>query len=121
MTDRVNFWHHFLLCVIITLLLLHYPISISFTPWITFQVYVLKRFSQFKGILFHFLLGVFFSLIGSSLKLGGFSLILCLNYFTLIPLKRAFIDDRILASSLCSALFGLLFAISEFVLYQIFF
>lgn len=121
MNERLKFWHHFILCAILTIGLLNYPSYIFFSPWITFQVLILKQSSQFKGVLFHFFLGIFYSLIGSSLKLGVFSLILCLNYFSLIPLKRSFIDDQILASSLCAAIFGMLFSIGEFTLYQIFF
>ncbi len=119
--NRFNFWHHLVFTVILSLFLLQHPLPIAFTPWNSFQVLICKKSSPIKALLFHFILGLYFSMIGSSLKLGSFSLILCLNYLTLLPFKRSFIDDRVLASGLFAALFGCLFSLGEFSLYQIFF
>lgn len=121
MTQRQFFWFHFFLCLLISWLLLRLHPSFFLSPWITFQVHLMKKSSPLKGLIFQFFLGLAYSGLSSSLKIGTYSLVLCLNYLTLLPLKRAFIDDQLLASSLFSALFGLLFSLGEFFLYQIFF
>lgn len=121
MRERLNFWHHFLISSGFCLYLLKFPFGFLYFPFITFQVLVCKKFSFTKALWFHFMIGLFCSLIGSSLKIGVFSLILCLNYLTLLPFKRLFIDDNVFASSLYASLFGLNFSLGEFFLYQIFF
>lgn len=121
MTQRQFFWLHFSLCLILSWLLLRSHPSFFLSPWITFQVHLIKRSTPFKALCFQLFLGLVYSGLCSSLKIGTYSLILSLNYLSLLPLKRAFIDDQILASSLFSALFGFLFSVGEFLLYQIFF
>lgn len=120
MFKKIHFWHHFFLCILLSIYLLLYPSKLLFYPWITFQVLLIKHSTIAKSIWFHFFLGIFFSLIGSSMKLGVYSFILCLNYITLFPLRRLFIDEHLLASSLYASLFGFTFSFGEFILYQIF-
>jgi hypothetical protein len=120
MKEKIQFWHHFFLVAGLSILLIFYPLKIAFIPWITFQVIICKKSTIAKALWFHFALGLFYTLHGSSMKMGVYSLILCLNYLTLAPLKRAFIDDQLFASSLFAALFGVCFSLSEFIFYQIF-
>ncbi len=121
MSKKLKQWVHFLSCFALFTASLVGFIPWNISPFISFSSELSKKKSLEKGLWVQFFIGFLLSAVGSSLKFGTFSLLLCLNFLTLYPLRRFFIDDHLISASLYAALFGLSFAFGEFFLHQIFY